>query len=222
MPTTMASHHFLVYLLVMTLFSGVFALHSFIKRSAMYPFNCTNQLQICNASLYHANNGFTKEQVAYFYSVNTSQIKPITHNKQEDFLITVPCSCSSVHGITGYFYDTIYLVKRNDTFLDVSTRFYNGQAWNFEEELPAGLNFTMHLVCGCLESDSQIVVTYTVQDHDTVSDIANLLSAKFSNLVSLNGNLDGNPGFIQPGWVLYVPMEKNGILSSSKGEFFLI
>ncbi|XP_010100381.2 lysM domain receptor-like kinase 3 [Morus notabilis] len=220
----MAFHHFLPYLLLLlltTLFSGVFGYHVFIKRSLMYPFNCSLQFRTCNASLYHTNDGFTKEQLASFYKVNTSQIKSIMHANKEDFLINVPCSCSSIHGIIGYFFDVLYAVQLNDTFLDVSAKFYNGQAWNFEEELQyfqAGTNFTMHLLCGCSESDSQIIVTYTVQDHDTLSDIATLLSARLSNLVRLNGNLADNPAYIEPGWVLYVPTEKNGIKSSKNGK----
>lgn len=226
MPKTMAALHLFTYLLlILTLFSGVFSLQVYIKRSLMYPFSCSAQIRTCNASLYYNNDGVTKEEVAAYYQVNaSSQIKPIMHGNKEDYLITVPCSCSSMYGITGYFYNTTYTVKLNDTFLDVSAKYYSGQAWRFEEEdrffLP-DKNFTMHILCGCSESDTQTVVTYTVQNYDTLSDIATLLSAKLENLVSLNGNLIQNPEFIQVGWVLFVPKEKNGIKTSKTGELSL-
>ena len=223
MPTTMASHHFPLYLLLLfPLFSVVFALKVFIKDSLMYPLSCSDKIQACNASLYHINEGFTKEEVAAYYNVNaSSQIKPIMHGNREDYLITVPCSSSSMFGITEFFYNTNYTVKLNDTFVDVSAKYYSGQAWRFEEEdryFKPDHNYTMHLLCGCPESDSQIVVTYTVQDHDTLSYITTLLSAKMENLLSLNQNLIQDPAFIVVGWVLFVPREKNGIKTSNTGE----
>ncbi|KAA8542264.1 hypothetical protein F0562_023600 [Nyssa sinensis] len=75
----------------------------------------------------------------------------------------------------------------------------------------AGNTVTMHLVCGCAERESQVVVTYTVQEDDTLSEIAELLSAKVSGIENLNGRLAQNPDFINVGWVLFVPMEKREI-----------
>nr|ASM47254.1 exopolysaccharide receptor [Trema levigatum] len=216
----MVTYHLLPYLLLMfPLCSRVFTLHVSMKESLMYPFSCSAQIKTCNASLYHINEGLTIEEIAAYYKVNaSSQIEPIMHDNREDYLITVPCSCSSMFGVTGYFYNTTYNVKLNDTFLDVSAKYYSGQAWRFEEEdqyFKPDKNFTLHLLCGCLESDSEIVVTYTVQDHDTLLNIAARLSANFDNLVRLNGHLTQNPAFILVGWVLFVPKEKNGNKTST-------
>ena len=43
----------------------------------------------------------------------------------------------------------------------------------------------MHLLCGCVESDSQIVVTYTVQPLDTLSSTADLLASDVIGMQSL-------------------------------------
>nr|XP_027099333.1 lysM domain receptor-like kinase 3 [Coffea arabica] len=202
---------YLVFLLPLcVLFMGTSAYPTQISR--IYPFACSNSIKTCNSYLYQ-HNGFKKEQIASYYSVNTSQIRPITDNNRNDYLVTVPCSCKNVNGTDGYFYDTDYTLQRNDTFANVSNQIYSGQAWKVggEENYTAGLNATMHLLCGCVESDSQIVVTYTVQPLDTLSSIADLLASDVDGIQSLNTYLAANPSYLDIGWLLYVPMEKSGV-----------
>ncbi|KAF8016499.1 hypothetical protein BT93_H1882 [Corymbia citriodora subsp. variegata] len=69
----------------------------------------------------------------------------------------------------------------------------------------------MYLLCGCVEGDSQTVVTYSVQQHDTLTNIADLLSAELSSIQSMNPDLIQNSNSIGVGWVLFVPMESKGI-----------
>lgn len=222
----MAFHDLLFLLpLSMVLFSGVSAdLNAYIKSSLMNPFSCSSQVKPCNASLYHINYGtISEEQIAAFYSVNVSRLKPIMYSNRQDYLITVPCSCNSIAGTTGYFYDTSYRVKPGDSFADVCAQIYSGQALNVSAEVfIPNTDFTMHLLCGCVETDSQVVVTYTVQMRDTISSIAALLSAKVENVVSMNKNLIQNPAFIDLGWVLFVPMEKNGLETPKPGELYMV
>lgn len=214
----------LLPLLLTTLFSVVSTnIDVSIKSTLMSPFSCSLQINTCNASLYHINYDTLREdEIAAFYSVNVSQMKPITNGNKQHYLIKVPCSCNTILGNTGYFYDTIYKVKPGDSFEDVSAQIYSGQAFrdgtqNFMPET----DFSMHLLCGCVESDRQTVATYTVQLGDTISSIAALLSAKVENVVSMNRNLTENPAFIDIGWVLFVPMEKNGIEKPPAGEIYL-
>ncbi|KAH7570348.1 hypothetical protein JRO89_XS05G0091100 [Xanthoceras sorbifolium] len=217
----MASHYLLLYLLlVLNFFLARLICASHVSEkasSSMFTFPCSSsRIKTCNASLYHINNGISEEQVASFYSINTSQLKPISNygRRQVDFLITVPCSCEEVNGTTGYFYDTYYLVQPNDTFYDVSARVYSGQAWTVGGEgndFNASVPHLMHLLCGCVENEDQIVVTYTVQNQDTLSGIASLLSAEIGGIQKMNTMLTQNPAYIDVGWVLFVPMEKNGI-----------
>lgn len=193
--------------------NGTFAADPTLQSTGMYPFLCSDLSETCDSIIYQ-NNDLTKEQISTFYSVNASQIMPVRHGSKENDLVTVPCSCKNVNGTVGYFYDTPYLVKPNDTFLAVSGEFYNGQAWpvgNEERTYVAGNNSTMHLLCGCVKKTTQIVVTYTVQPQDTLSDIATLLSAEVDEIQSSNSMLTQRPGYIDVGWVLFVPMYKNGI-----------
>jgi hypothetical protein len=228
MTTTMASHSLLPHLLPLLaiLFARILASNTSVKASLIYPFNCDARIKTCNASLYHMNNWLSEEQIASFYSVNLSQMEPIMHGNKQDYLIRVPCSCTDINGTRGYFYNTSYPIKQNDSFDNVSADIYSGQAWSGgsgnDSRFDAGTNFSIHLPCGCVDqSDSLTVITYTVQDQDTVAGIAALLSAQESDIQRLNRQLTGNLAFIAPGWVLFVPMEKNGIPAPKKGELLL-
>ncbi|RZC28176.1 LysM domain receptor-like kinase 3, partial [Glycine soja] len=222
--TTMASSLVALLSLLLTLLATsclsatVFSLQVSIKTTYLEPFKCSPKITTCNASLYHISYGNNIDDIATFYSVSTSQIKPIMRTTEQDYLITVPCSCNDTNGLGGYFYDTTYKVKSNDTFVNINNFVYSGQAWPINGELDQNEELTIHLPCGCSEkSDSQIVVTYTVQRNDTPVSIAALLNATLDDMVSMNEVLAQNPSFIDVTWVLYVPRELNG-LPLSKGK----
>lgn len=212
---------FLFPLLVATSFVRVLALEVSIKTSFLSPLNCSAKIRTCNASLYHISHNLTLDNIASFYSVNSSQISPIMYGTKQDYLITVPCSCKDTNELRGYFYDTTYTVRPNDTFVNISNLVYSGQAWpTVDGILVPNQNLTIHIPCGCSESDSQVVVTYTVQQNDTPTTIANLLHATLANLLSMNEILAQNPSFIDVGWVLFVPRELKGLPpSNNEGEF---
>ncbi|GAU33821.1 hypothetical protein TSUD_221580 [Trifolium subterraneum] len=174
----------------------------------MEPFKCSTKIKTCNASLYHINYNHNIEQIANFYSVDSSQIKPIIRNAKQDYLIKVPCSCKNTNDLSGYFYDTIYTARHNESFVDVKNLVYSGQTWQDGEDLVANENVTIHIPCGCSEFESEIVVTYTVQQNDTPTSISLLLNATVYGIARMNQILVANPSFIDIGWVLYVPDEE--------------
>ncbi|KAF3437490.1 hypothetical protein FNV43_RR20243 [Rhamnella rubrinervis] len=213
------------YLFLVILFTSVFAnvlsANVVIKSTLLQPLSCSGKIQICKSDLYHISRGLQVEQIAFFYSVNTSEIKPILHGTKQDYLVSVPCTCKNINGTQGYFYDTIYKVEPGDIYANVVRQFYSRQAWKIageDEPFIAGNITTMHLLCGFVETESQKVVTYTVQEHDTLSQIAHLLSANWSEIEMLNGELTQNPSFIDVGWVLFVPTEMRRIQVQKQGK----
>ncbi|MCE0482105.1 hypothetical protein HAX54_040507 [Datura stramonium] len=178
----------------------------------IYPFPCSDHIKMCSAFLYQ-HNGLPEQNITNFYSVNASAIKPISYNDRQDYLVNVPCTCKDVNGTVGYFYDTSYKLQPEDTFANVSNDIYSGQAWKVggeEKSYRAEDVVTMHLLCGCVDDEPQTVVTYTVQEHDTLSSIGDLLSSQVSDIQNLNPYLT-SPQFVDVGWLLYVPMYKNGV-----------
>ncbi|KAG6601525.1 LysM domain receptor-like kinase 3, partial [Cucurbita argyrosperma subsp. sororia] len=182
------------------------------SNQTMFPMTCSTIMK-CEASLYHINNGQqTKSEIAAAYAVNPWQIQPIRRGGVQDYLITVPCSCESADGVSGtaYFHDTSFRVGTGDFLSDVSNRNYSGQVWIFGDPLLVdGEEFGVKLLCGCVEDESKIVVSYTVQSRDTLSQIASLLRADATEIHNLNAKLIEDPALIVPNWVLFVPMFKN-------------
>lgn len=192
-----------------------------IKTSVIAPLNCSANIKTCNAFLYHISHNHTVEEIATFYSVSSSQINPIMYRTRQDYLITVPCSCKKTDELSGYFYDTTYTVRPNDIFSNISDLIYSGQAWPVTGTLFPEDHLSIHIPCGCSENESQIVVTYTVQQNDTQTTIANLLNSTRAGILSMNIILDKNTGFIDLGWVLFVPKELKGLRvppSNKKGD----
>ena len=216
----MASHHLLTFLTIPLLVTlpGIFYAAAEVY---MFPFACS-EIKKCDAFLYHVDSIIEKDEVASYYSVDSSTFRPISHGKSPDYLIPVPCSCEDLgNGTKGYFYDAPFTVEEHDTFANVSARIYNGQALQVGGEgknFNAGETVSMHLLCGCIESQSRTTVTYTVQQGDTLSDIATLLSSNINDIQSLNGNLTADPNVIKTGYVLYVPMPNDRIPAPKKGE----
>ncbi|CAI0390385.1 unnamed protein product [Linum tenue] len=180
----------------------------------MVPFSCSSiRTTTCSATLYHITTAAntTPQKVASDYSVSPSQLKPIAHLDRQDLLVTVPCACQGVNGTVAYFYDTHYAVKTGDTFANVSAEVYSGQAWPTGDEARrfiAGKSVTMNLLCGC--SAGEDVVTYTVQDGDTLFGVATMLASDVKGIQRLNGKLLGNSSdFIDVGEVLFVPVTIN-------------
>ncbi|XP_059299875.1 lysM domain receptor-like kinase 3 [Lycium ferocissimum] len=188
----------------------------------IYPFPCSDHIKTCSAFLYQ-HNSLSKQSITKFYSINASAIEPISYDDRQDYLVTVPCTCKDVDGTVGYFYDTSYKLQLHDTFANVSNDIYSGQAWKVrgEEMYQAGDVVTMHLLCGCVEDEEKTVVTYTIQQHDTLSSIGDSLSSQVSDIENLNPYLTSpHPQFVDVGWLIYVPMYKNGVpaLPSSTGK----
>ncbi|KAJ8623095.1 hypothetical protein MRB53_031624 [Persea americana] len=212
----------LLFLFITTILTqGVFCEITSKDSLMAYPFACSqNTISTCDAYLYHISRGLKIEDILSYYKVNSSQISTISHKTNKDYLISVPCSCQNVDSTTGYFYSSVYTVKKGDnTFTNMSNQIYSGQAWNESEEgsLHTGQEIPIHLLCGCLGGNSK-VVTYTVQDGDTLIDIANLLSSSLDEIQRLNERTRENPSFIEVGWVFFVPMETDGAKGDAVNE----
>ncbi|KAI3885376.1 hypothetical protein MKX03_035899 [Papaver bracteatum] len=100
-------------------------------------------------------------------------------------------------------------------------KIYSGQAWEADGEKSifiAGNDVPINLVCGCIGESSQLVATYTVQDKDALSMIADLFSTDIGEIERLNPQMTQKKGFLDIGWVLFVPIDKNGIPARTQDE----
>ncbi|KAJ0971542.1 hypothetical protein J5N97_019501 [Dioscorea zingiberensis] len=162
------------------------------------------------------------QALASLYSANASLIKPINKKGKTDYLVSVPCTCEDIdNGTVGYFHDTPYTVKAGDTAGNITSFLFSGQAYNISEKLMAGVAIIVHLPCGCysaLAAGQSQLVTYTVQQGDTLSTIADLFDSDVNSIRMMNTRLTVDPEFLSPGWVLFVPMGMKQNNNQEQGE----
>ncbi|KAL6615368.1 hypothetical protein ACP70R_037638 [Stipagrostis hirtigluma subsp. patula] len=171
---------------------------------------------LCNSFLYVTPEGRNLSEIASIFSGNASLIKPIKRlSGSEDFLVGVPCKCKAINDtMTALFHETPYEVKNGDTPDGVKINNFSGLAMNVGDgkRLNASDKITIHLPCGCSSAASDGVLSYAVQDEDTLSTIASMFSSSSQDILNLNPSLR-NPDFIRTGWILFIPM---GVPGSSK------
>ncbi|GJM94200.1 hypothetical protein PR202_ga10824 [Eleusine coracana subsp. coracana] len=182
------------------------------------PMQC-NDLSInpsCSSFLYVTPEGRNLSTIVSVFNGNASLIQPIKRfSGLEDLLVGVPCICEAINDtMTALFHDTEYLVEQDDTPLTVNTNKFSGLAMNVGDgnNLTANRKITVHMPCGCSSTASHGVLSYAVQEGDTLSNIASLFRTSSQDILNLNPSLT-NPDFIKPGWILFVPM---GVAGSSK------
>ncbi|KAK3160994.1 hypothetical protein QOZ80_1BG0070200 [Eleusine coracana subsp. coracana] len=182
------------------------------------PMKC-NDISInpsCRSFLYVTPEGRNLSTIVSVFNGNASLIQPIKRfSGLEDLLVGVPCICEAINDtMTALFHDTEYLVEQDDTPLTVNTNKFSGLAMNVGDgnNLTANRKITVHMPCGCSSTAPYGVLSYAVQEGDTLSNIASLFRSSSQDILNLNPSLT-NPDFIKPGWILFVPM---GVAGSSK------
>lgn len=132
--------------------------------------------------------------------------------------MAVPCECQPISNTTtaaAFLHDTQYKVEPDAIPDDVKSDTFSGLAMDVGDGFPLtpGATVTVRLPCGCSSSTaSKGVLSYSVQEEDTLSTIASLFSSSPEAILNLNPSVK-NPDFIKPGWILFVPM---GVAASSK------
>uniref|UniRef100_A0A0E0MXS6 Protein kinase domain-containing protein n=1 Tax=Oryza rufipogon TaxID=4529 RepID=A0A0E0MXS6_ORYRU len=164
---------------------------------------------LCSSYLYVTPEGRNLSEVASDFSGNASLFQRITRlSGSEDLLVNVPCVCEAINAtMTGLFHDTNYRVKDGDmgdiinskTFSGLALNVGDGQILHKEEKL------IIHLPCGCSSTAPEGVLSYAVQDGDTLGNIASLFRSSWKDILDLNPRV-ANPDFIKPGWILFIPM----------------
>lgn len=155
-------------------------------------------------------------QIVSIFNGNASLIQPINRlSVLEDLLVGVSCVCEAINDtMTALFHDTEYRVEQHDTPGTLNAKKFSGLAMNVGDgkSLSVNDNITIHMPCGCSTTASHGVLSYAVQEGDTLRNIESLFRSNARYILNLNPSLI-NADFIKPGWILFVPM---GVAGSSK------
>lgn len=175
---------------------------------------CISMSPSCSSSfLYATSEGRNLSEIAAVFNATASPagspLRPIKRpSGVVDVLVAVPCTCEMINAtMTALFHDTRYVVKPGDMPKSVKSRTFSGLAMNLGDgyTLISGSTITVHLPCGCSSAASKGVVSYAVQEEDTLPKIASLFRSTSQEILKLNTSLE-NPNFVKPGWILYVPL----------------
>uniref|UniRef100_I1NNV3 Protein kinase domain-containing protein n=1 Tax=Oryza glaberrima TaxID=4538 RepID=I1NNV3_ORYGL len=179
------------------------------------PCNSVSVNPLCNSYLYVTPEGRNLSEVASDFSGNASLFQRIMRfSGSEDLLVNVPCVCEVINAtMTGLFHDTNYRVKDGDTGDIINSKTFSGLALNVGDGqiLHKEEKLIIHLPCGCSSTAPEGVLSYAVEDKDTLGNIASLFGSSSKDILDLNPSLK-DPNFIKPGWVLFIPM---GVAGSS-------
>ncbi|TVU34038.1 hypothetical protein EJB05_15862 [Eragrostis curvula] len=218
----MAKHGFLFFLTLLLQHHICYSLdwpRSKIASTTIWqPMQCSDVSinPSCSSFLYVTPEGRNLSAIVSIFNGNASLIQPIKRlSDSEDLLVGVPCMCEAINQtMTALFHDTEYTVEENDIPLTVNTNKFSGLAMNVGDGKPLIPSNTIpvHLPCGCSSTASDGVLSYAVQEEDTISSIASLFRSTSQDILNLNPSLV-NPNFIKPGWILFIPM---GVPGSSK------
>ncbi|URD83284.1 LysM domain [Musa troglodytarum] len=177
---------------------------------AVSPMECPKPSPVpeCSAFLYVVPRGHNASDTAARYSADASLVEPIRRpSGATDFLVAVPCACVTAGNATALFHDTVYPVQPHDTASGVTDVVFSGLAWQVPEDITDFVSITVRLPCGCSATS---VVSYAVQSGDTLTSISHLLDSDVEAIKAMNPELMANPDYLNPGQLLFVPMDVHG------------
>jgi len=152
----------------------------------------------CPASLYYyvPNTMRSLDETASLFNVDNDAVKRTI----DGFLIMINCSCLAEHRFFTWHMD--YKVQKGDTWNSISSKFgFFVVVAMSEKVLIPSVIVTLDVLCGC--SNNADMVTYKVQNGDTVFTICSRFKANETKTVLLNG-LD-NPDSIHERDILFIP-----------------
>eukprot|EP00258_Populus_trichocarpa_P042293 XP_024458312.1 lysM domain receptor-like kinase 3 isoform X2 [Populus trichocarpa] len=163
------------------------------------PMQCKVSLnESCPASLYYyvPNTMRSLDETASLFNVDNDAVKRTI----DGFLIMINCSCLAEHRFFTWHMD--YKVQKGDTWNSISSKFgFFVVVAMSEKVLIPSVIVTLDVLCGC--SNNADMVTYKVQNGDTVFTICSRFKANETKTVLLNG-LD-NPDSIHERDILFIP-----------------
>ncbi|CAK7353648.1 unnamed protein product [Dovyalis caffra] len=150
----------------------------------------------CPASLYYVPNTMRSlDETASLFNVEND----VVNRTIDGFLIMINCSCLAEHRFFTWHMD--YKVQKGDTWKSISSQFGLFVVAMPEMVLIPSVIVTLDVLCGC--SKNADVVTYKVQNGDTLYTICSRFKANATKTATLNG-LE-NPEIIHEGDILFIP-----------------
>lgn len=165
---------------------------------------CTDTSRLCASFLaYKPPKNKSIEIVESMFDVMPQQITIEGHGRDYLF-IRKNCSCGST---MKYITNTTYTVRENNGLVtDLVAEDYGGLAIvpNFTRPARDGLVVGLQLMCGCSSGLWNYLMSYVLDDGDSVESLASRFGVSMDNIEAVNGIR--NPDNVTVGDLYYIPL----------------
>ncbi|KAF3775387.1 LysM domain receptor-like kinase 3 [Nymphaea thermarum] len=191
----------LAFLLFLLSFPSVFA--------SSLPLSCSDTSRVCSSFMaYKAGPYQTLSEIQSMFDVLPPQVtmEPSLELDGDRYLF-IKKNCSCFPPVKRYLSNTTFTVRENDgQVAEMVARAYQGLAIppNSTRTVHTGAVVSLRLLCGCSSSLWNYLLTYVLQEGDTVASLASRFGVSMADIESLNGI--GNPSLMSVGKAYYMPL----------------
>nr|DAD44590.1 TPA_asm: hypothetical protein HUJ06_002820 [Nelumbo nucifera] len=192
--------------LVQTSFSIlVFLLNLHCAFSYPTPLNCSDTTRLCTSFLaFKPNQNQTLPIIQSMFDVLPEDVT-VEGNNRDYLFIKKNCSCAAP--AKKYMTNTTFTVREdNGSVYDLVMEAYGGIAFlpNSTRRARAGAVVSLHLLCGCSSGLWNYLMSYVMQDGDTIESLASRFGVSMDNIEMVNGI--SNPDNVSVGALYYIPL----------------
>ncbi|KAL6568201.1 LysM domain receptor-like kinase 3 [Orobanche hederae] len=171
------------------------------------PLNCTDTIRLCTSFLaFKPTSNQTLFVIQSMFDVLQEDITA-EGNGRDYIFIKKNCSCAVGPGKT-YLTNTTFTVRENNgSVYDVVIDSYGGLAYfplNYTRAAKKGAVVGLKLMCGCSSGLWNYLMSYVMQDGDSVESLASRFGVSMDSIVTVNG-LSG-PDNVTIGALYYIPL----------------
>ncbi|XP_068642755.1 lysM domain receptor-like kinase 3 [Aristolochia californica] len=172
--------------------------------SAPMALNCSDADRLCTSFIaFKPTHHQTFAEIQSMFDVLPDDIS-IEGNGYDYYYIKKNCSCSSGK---RYFTNTTFTIKNDEgSVYPMVIDEYGGLAFlpNTTRKAQAGAVVSLHLLCGCSSRLWNYMVSYVMQEGDTIALLASRFGVSMESIETVNGIAD--PDTVTVGSLYYIPL----------------
>lgn len=189
--------------------------HVFIAAQYPAPLNCTDTTRLCTSFL--AFKPSPEQNLAVILSMFDVLQEDITVEGNGRGYVFIKKNCSCALGLNKYLTNSTFTVRKNNgSVYDLVKDSYDGLAYfplNFRAA-KKGAVVSLGLMCGCSSGLWNYLMSYVMEDGDSVESLASRFGVSMDSIETVNGI--ANPDNVTVGALYYIP------LNSVPGEPYIV
>lgn len=190
--------------------------HVFIAAQYPAPLNCTDTTRLCTSFL--AFKPSPEQNLAVIMSMFDVLQEDITVEGNGRDYVFIKKNCSCALGLNKYLTNSTFTVRKNNgSVYDLVKDSYDGLAYfplNFTRAAKKGAVVSLRLMCGCSSGLWNYLMSYVMEDGDSVESLASRFGVSMDSIETVNGI--ANPDNVTVGALYYIP------LNSVPGEPYIV